>query len=64
LFTFPLNEPELCAQWVTAVNRKNWIPLLYSKICELYFEIDFYNTSKRKRLKPVVPKLVRVVFDV
>ncbi|KYN26639.1 THAP domain-containing protein 1, partial [Trachymyrmex cornetzi] len=57
-FRFPLNEPKVCAQWVAVVNRKKWIPTMSSKICEKHFDIsDFYNTKKKKRLKPdAVPK--------
>lgn len=35
-FSFP-DDPKLRALWIKAMNRKNWIPKSYSKICSAHF---------------------------
>ena len=34
-FRFPLNNPELCAQWERYVNQRDWKPSANSVLCEV-----------------------------
>ena len=37
-FYFPLKNAELNKQWIRFVNRKDWLAMKYSVLCELHFE--------------------------
>ena len=53
VFAFPSVEkkPKLGKIWITFVNRKDWNPSKWSKICEFHFEMSCFNEGKqRKRL--------------
>ena len=53
VFAFPSAEkkPELRKRWIAFVNRKDWNPSKWSKICEFHFDMSCFNEGKqRKRL--------------
>ena len=57
-FQFPLNDHELCGQWIqTCCNDDpNWTPTQSSRVCEVHFtEVDFehipYGKTFRKKLR-------------
>ena len=54
---FPLNNEELCAQWVKANPRKDFVPTKNSKICSLHFQPNDFiaerqdsNSQRRKSM--------------
>ena len=51
LFSFPLNKPDLNAQWVRFVNRDEWKPTKSSVLCDLHFEDKFLLHGKKTNLK-------------
>ena len=50
LFQFPLKRPDLCCKWMAFVNRKNFRPTKYTRICEKHFEKKYISAGLRKDL--------------
>ena len=47
LHSFPLNDPNTLQHWIRFVNKDNFTPTKYSKICSLHFlDADFVNISE------------------
>lgn len=54
---FP-SEENLKQEWITKINRQNWTPTKYTKICSCHFnDEDFKETKKglRKLKKGTLP---------
>lgn len=53
-----MTVPTTLMQWITAVNKQNWIPTASSRICQRHFKSDDFSATGQKiiRLKQdVVP---------
>ncbi|GAB6025321.1 hypothetical protein CHUAL_014023 [Chamberlinius hualienensis] len=51
---FPLGKPQLCCEWMIAVNREDFFPSRHHALCSEHFKVDdFYrNYVHVRRLKP------------
>ena len=52
VFSFPdeEKEPELRRKWIRFVNRKDWSPTKFSKVCEKHFDEKYIKRGQRPRL--------------
>ena len=55
-YRFP-TDPERRAQWIAAVNRKDWAPTEYTWICSAHF------VSRSKSNNPLSPNYVPTIFS-
>ena len=45
-FHFPLKNVELKKQWIRLVNRRDWLAVKYSVLCELHFEEKYLRRGE------------------
>ncbi len=64
-FPFPLNNPELCGQWIQTCCRDepDWTPDSGSRVCEAHFtEVDYetvpFGKTFRKKLREGMTVLI------
>ncbi|XP_053320665.1 peroxynitrite isomerase THAP4-like [Spea bombifrons] len=63
-FRFPRNNPELCTKWVVAIHRRDWTPLVRSRICIDHFTCKDYTLQPGALTPQLHPHAVPSVFHV
>ena len=62
VFGFPNDKKYLNDKWIKFVNRKDWLPTNYVRICSRHFEATYLKVGKRTTLKLEVDP-VPTIYD-